>query len=213
MGDESYFNVDAALACQLPDEQYKLLYRGQPYSKNKNEQWGPVNFTRKVLDNRFTPAYPDVCTAYLGANKITCFLEVFPLFRQRDLSALEYRFPIGKSELLTLEMITFSLDEPLNLVCLTDEFAYIRHRVKGDIVTSVDLTEANNFAGAVYQHSNHDGLIYRTRQGGSRAIVVFDRAADKLRSVNIIERQSFFDAAMEEDDIESKLSIQIIDDM
>ncbi|MDY6928146.1 MAG: RES domain-containing protein [Pseudomonadota bacterium] len=207
------FLVDQGLMCFLPDEQFPVLYRGQKYGTTSDgEPWGPINFSRNIETNRWTPLSSEVGVAFFGINQATCFLEAFPLFRERDLSNIPYNFPIGISKLEKWELITFRPKAKLKVLSLTDDFAYSRHRVKASIVTTTELTQSGEFSDSLLKHTDCDGILYRTRQGANLALVVFEHAKDKFNNIVILERKSFYEYAQEVGDLERQLAVKFIDD-
>lgn len=209
------YNIKGGKAVDLSGTEFSVCYRAQGYAKGFNEN----NSTKKGarshyhfsndVGRRFVPQRLDVSTYYYGYNPLAVFVEYERFFRA---VSLNQRRPMkfSETELKETEIISFKLEGKLNLFDLNSEFAYARHNLKTDdpILVSTDYSESHRFAEQVYKEG-YDGILFKTRQGISKAAVVFDVAEQQISSGVIVDRISALTMLKTVPDACSDIGIQI----
>jgi len=212
---ESKFNIYSHSTKVINIHDRVSFFRGQPYPEEKGQEWGPVYFSSTPKRNRWTPLIEDCGgSAYFGLDKQTAFFESFPTFREMDIRANGYNFPIGYSELIKMEMIEFCFKKDIKLIDLTVSGAFLKHRVNRSITCSQDLELSNEMATEAFLLTDVDGIHYESKFGGKTAIVLFDRGSEVYNNFEVIQRQSFYDYAISNiEGLERELCIELINDI
>jgi len=119
---------------------------------------------------------------YVSRTIETCFLEK----ELRDkLNGSLGDFPLVESEILSLQVATFRVKEPLNLVDLTGANLY-KMRVPPRDIRDSRHTLAQEWSLAFWSHNTKpDGLKYSSRLNGATNLAIYDRALGKLESVDV----------------------------
>lgn len=203
------YNFEKGIEADLSSGEFLFAYRGQPYDDDPKTIRSPI-FLNHSPKNRFSPTSSDVLTMYYGYKPETAIIESFGIFRE---AAVPAQLKFGKTELSKIELVKFKLTSNLKLLDLCDDLALANLRIKTDspILTSTDTAESRNFADKVLANG-YDGIMYRTRQGVSYAVVVFSVAEHKLQDHEIVERMNLWDAFHRYNIHERIGGIRLIDD-
>lgn len=204
------YQLGKAKKVDLTQSGFEYLYRGQEYSPVGKEVRDPIYFDMKKA-NRFNLVNHGIETMYCGFKPLTGIVECIHEFR---LSSLRHSIKLGRSRLQELELITFKLNLQLNLVDLCDEGAFVRHRLKLNtlVLCSTKLhPESEDFANQAHK-AGFDGIMFPTRQGVQKAVVIFGSSKSKMIDYEVIDRQSFWDVLQNNHTTVNDLNIKLIDD-
>lgn len=215
------YNIKEGVLVDLSSAGFEFCYRAQKYSPGVSEENGDCSEARphyrftKSLTNRFFPKENDVSTYYFGfGDPLSVFLETVPIFREASIN-LPRPVLFGTSYLKKIEIIKFKVNYPLELFDLNSDHAFVRHNMKSndDIICSVDLAKSFKFADDVFNLQKYHGIVYRTRQGMTCAVVLFETAKWIIEEHSVvIERMSAFTMLKSIPNSEKILGIKIVDD-
>jgi len=205
------YQLKNAKAVDLTQEEFGCFYRGQEYSSISGEIREPI-FFNMLASNRFNLLSLDHTTMYCGFKPLTGIVECIDEFR---FSTLSLQIKLGRKRLERYELISFKLKDKLKLVNLCDEGALIRHRLKLDtkvLCSTLKHPESEEFAKQALK-AGFDGIMFPTRQGVQKAVVIFGTAQSKLNKFELVDRMSFWEAFHSiSDEVGDSLNIQLIDD-